>query len=62
MHFAAKNYLRIIVSIAALARAIVVFGIPIANAAPAVEDVTARNPIIFGYPVWSGDEEPKDTE
>ncbi|KAJ7300368.1 hypothetical protein DFH08DRAFT_863517 [Mycena albidolilacea] len=49
MHFAAKNYLRIIVSIAALARAIVVYGAPIVNTAPAVEEVTARDEI-YGSP------------
>ncbi|KAJ7046317.1 hypothetical protein C8F04DRAFT_1248569 [Mycena alexandri] len=70
MHFAAKNYLRIIVSIAALARAIVVYGIPIANTTPAVEVVTAREELfgwpggvveegIFGYP---NHPEPEDIE
>ncbi|KAJ6542381.1 hypothetical protein DFH09DRAFT_1174127 [Mycena vulgaris] len=49
MHFAAKNYLRIIVSIAALAKAIVVYGTPIANPAPAIEEVTAREQL-FGWP------------
>ncbi|KAJ6559675.1 hypothetical protein B0H19DRAFT_1260378 [Mycena capillaripes] len=49
MHFAAKNYLRIIVSIAALARTIVVYGTPIENTAQAVEEVTARDPM-FGGP------------
>ncbi|KAJ7752650.1 hypothetical protein B0H16DRAFT_1723577 [Mycena metata] len=45
MHFAAKNYLRLILSIVALANAIVVYGTPITNTAPAVEEKR-----IFGYP------------
>ncbi|KAJ6545199.1 hypothetical protein B0H19DRAFT_1266664 [Mycena capillaripes] len=75
MHFAAQNYLRIIVSIAVLVRAIVVYGTPVANTAPAVEEVTARDEIlewprrvpdelkarIFSWPV-SDVGEPEDIE
>ncbi|KAJ7854203.1 hypothetical protein B0H14DRAFT_2756933 [Mycena olivaceomarginata] len=77
MHFAAKNYLRIIVSIAALAKAIVVYGSPIPNTVPAVEEVTARDEIfrwpgrvaddrlkarLFFWPHSPDDEEPEDIE
>ncbi|KAJ6572809.1 hypothetical protein DFH09DRAFT_1152727 [Mycena vulgaris] len=78
MHFAAKNHLRIVVSIAALTRAIVVYGTPIGNTASAIEEVTARDElfegpggvaevrvkpgIIFGWGPRPKVEEPEDIE
>ncbi|KAJ6559714.1 hypothetical protein B0H19DRAFT_1260413 [Mycena capillaripes] len=55
MHFVVNNYLRIIVCIAALARATFVYGTPIAKTARAVEEVTARDPS-FGGPGRVADE------
>ncbi|KAJ7752668.1 hypothetical protein B0H16DRAFT_1546131 [Mycena metata] len=58
MHFVAKNYLRLILSIATLTNAVAVYGIPISKTAPAVEERYA----VFGWSVTQSIDDSAENE